>query len=116
MILASGGDPEAVLTLLHVDLSLPKIVHDVYGGFGTIGDRCRRYTRGGSGQCFKHREASLGYPRSRGPSLHLPMGAAAAVSTAAPHFATSPAAPPTLPWLGGTAAQWSYTCALGVFV
>ena len=44
MILASGGDPEAVLTLLHVDLSLPKNVHDVYGGFGTIGDRFRRYT------------------------------------------------------------------------
>ena len=38
MILASGGDPEAVLTLLHVDLSLPKIVYDVYGGnFGTVG-------------------------------------------------------------------------------
>ena len=43
MILVSGGDPEAVLTLLHVDLSLLKIVYDVYGGrwisFGTVGDR-----------------------------------------------------------------------------
>ena len=29
MILASGGDPEAVITLLHVNLSLPNIVYDV---------------------------------------------------------------------------------------
>ena len=43
MILASGGDPEAVLTLLHVDLSIPKVVYDAYGGFDTVGDRWRRY-------------------------------------------------------------------------
>ena len=42
MILASGGDPEAVLTLLHVDLSLPNMVYDVYGGFGTVGDQWQR--------------------------------------------------------------------------
>ena len=41
---SAGGDQEAVLTLLHVYLSLPKIVHDVYGGFGTVGDQWQRYT------------------------------------------------------------------------
>ena len=76
----------------------------------------RHPDRGGSGQCFKDREASQGYPRSRGPSLATVMGAAAAVSTAAPYLTTSPVPPPMLPWLGGTAAPWFHSCVLGLSV